>query len=262
MFDSNPNLVQDGPQQMSRQNAIPLVLIHDGGGTIFSYHLLGDLDRKVWAIANPRFRSETHWTGGLREMATAYAAFVAEAVPSGPVILGGWSLGGLLALETAHVLSQIRPSIHVAGLVMVDSVCPVPPEAGWGGAETRLAERDIEWPATTAAATKICVERCFREAHRMVREWTPPVSRPPLAVLIRCREPVLVPHDGLLYIDLYRDDQRLGWDNHRKDMFCQILEAPGHHYNIFALEHVDTVTAIIKTACEAIEQQNLASDLS
>ena len=260
MFDSNPNVIQDGPQHPAPHKTIPLILIHDGGGTIFSYYLLGDLGRRVLGIANPRFRSDIPWAGGLHEMATVYAGFVESAVSSGPVILGGWSLGGLLALETAHVLRQTRPSIRVAGLIMIDSVCPVPPKTGWEGAEEkRLMERRIEWPATTAAATKICVERCFREAHRMVHEWKLPVNRPPLAVLIRCREAVPMPNDGLLYVDLYRGDQRLGWDNYCKDIFCRILEIPGHHYDVFALSHVDAVTAMVKAACDIIEKEGLVS---
>ncbi|CAK7205684.1 hypothetical protein SEUCBS139899_008463 [Sporothrix eucalyptigena] len=259
MFDTNPNVIQNGPRKPAAHNATPLVLIHDGGGTIFSYHLLGDLGRKVVGIANPRFRSSIPWAGGLHEMATAYAGFVAKAVPSGPVILGGWSLGGLLALETAQVLSQTHPDVSVIGLLLVDSVCPVPPDAGWAGAEQRLTEHRIEWPTTTAPATKACVERCFREAHRMVRDWAPPVSQLAPAVLIRCCDPVSAPDDGLLYVDLYRSDQRLGWDNYRRGMFCQVINIPGHHYNVFALEHVDTMTASIKAACETIEQRDLIS---
>ncbi|CAK7567341.1 MAG: hypothetical protein SEPTF4163_005304 [Sporothrix epigloea] len=260
MFDSDPHIIQAGPRQPTRHNGIPLILIHDGGGTTFSYHLIGNLGRKVLGIANPRFRSGIPWAGGLREMATAYAALVVSAVSSGPVILGGWSLGGLLALETAHVLSQTCPTIRVAGLVLIDSVYPVRPEAGWSDIEKRLTERHIEWPATTATATKVCVENCFREAYRMIREWRPPISQLPLATLIRCREAVSTPGDGLLFVDIYRDEHRLGWDNYRKDLFCQVLEVPGHHYNVFALEHVDTVTVMIKAACLTIEKNAQVSD--
>lgn len=256
MFDTNPNLIQDG---LRRRNAMPLVLIHDGGGTIFSYYILDDLGRKLLGIANPRFRSGIPWAGGLHEMATVYANLVASAILSGPVILGGWSLGGLLALETAYVLSQSYPDVSVVGLVFVDSVCPVPPKAGWGDSETRLAERRIEWPATTAPATKVCVERCFNEAHRMVRNWVLPVFQAPPAVLIRCRDPVPAPDDGLLYVDLYRHDRRLGWDNYCKDLFCQVLDIPGHHYNVFALDHIEIVTGVVKTACETIEEGWLSS---
>ncbi|KIH91996.1 thioesterase [Sporothrix brasiliensis 5110] len=168
MVDSNPNLIQDDLRQ---RNAIPLILIHDGSGTIFSYYILDNIDRKLLGIANPRFKSGIPWAGGLREMATIYAGLVASAILSGPVILGGWSLGGLLALETAHVLSQSYPDVSVAGLVLIDSVYPLPPKAGWSVPGMRLAELRIEWPATTTRATKICVERCFKEAYRMTTAY-------------------------------------------------------------------------------------------
>ncbi len=258
MFDSNPNLIQDGLRPPARHDATPLVLIHDGGGTIFSYYLLDDLGRRLWGIANPRFKTGVPWAGGLHEMATIYAGLVARAVPSGGVILGGWSLGGLLALETAHVLSQAHPEVRVVGLILIDSVCPVPPEGGWGGAEARLVERRIEWPRQTQPATKACVERCFREAHRMVREWALPPLPPPPAVLLRSQEAVPVPDDGLLYVDLYRGDQRLGWDAHCEDMFCEIVDIPGNHYNVFAFGHLEAVRSAITKACETIETQAAA----
>ncbi|CAK7269785.1 hypothetical protein SEPCBS119000_003747 [Sporothrix epigloea] len=256
MFEADPHVIQAGPRHPIRHHSIPLILIHDGGGTTFSYHLVGDLNRTVLGIANPRFRSGIPWAGGLREMATAYAASVEGAVSSGPVILGGWSLGGLLAMEIAHVLSQNCSGIHVAGLILIDSVYPARPEAGWADIEKRLTERTIEWAATTSATTKLCVERCFREAHRMVREWKPPVSPLPRSVLVRCRDAVPAPGDGLLFVDIYRKEQRLGWDNYREDVFSQVLETPGHHYNVFAPEHVETVTVMIKTACTTIEKMD------
>lgn len=35
--------------------AIPVFLIHDGGGTTFAYHCLDPLDRSVYGIFNPIF---------------------------------------------------------------------------------------------------------------------------------------------------------------------------------------------------------------
>ncbi|EPE08631.1 thioesterase domain containing protein [Ophiostoma piceae UAMH 11346] len=256
MFDSNPNLIQDGLRTNASRNAAPLVLFHDGGGTIFSYHLLDDLGRKVWGIANPRFKTRIPWDGGLREMGAAYAKYVATAVPYGPVILGGWSLGGVLAIETATVLAQSYPRIEVLGLVLIDSVCPVPPRDGWAGAEARLVKRHIEWPATTAPATKVSVEWCFGEAFRTVREWQLPIASLPPAVLIRCQEPVPVPDDGLLYVDLNRRDRHLGWDNYRPRMFCQVLDVSGNHYNVFAFDRLEEVTDLVKTACRTIESES------
>lgn len=86
----NPSLVQQGPSS-SRRGAIPLILIHDGGGTTFSYHCLGPLQRTVYAIHNPKFYTGRPWKGGIPAMAKVYADLIRIIVPSGKVLLGGQS---------------------------------------------------------------------------------------------------------------------------------------------------------------------------
>ena len=75
--------------QFGRTGAeIPLVLIHDGGGTTFSYYCLGDLGRPVYGIANPRFRSGQAWDS-IESMARCYTQMIMASIRAGPIILGG-----------------------------------------------------------------------------------------------------------------------------------------------------------------------------
>ncbi len=181
-MDQNPALVQTAPP--SKQGAAPLILIHDGGGTTFSYHCLKSLHRTVYAIHNPRFYSGRVWAGGITAMAKVYVEMIRSVVPlGGPWILGGkfrvplsrqtlsedlvlpkafaslapwespdfsiffadstrvrwrksceqtnisanihrgWSLGGLISLEIASLLSQTA-KLDLLGLIMIDSICP------------------------------------------------------------------------------------------------------------------------------------------
>jgi Thioesterase domain len=83
----NLTLVQSAP--LHRVNAVPLVLIHDGGGTTFSYQCLGSLQRTVYGIRNPRFYSGRAWAGGIAAMARVYADLIRSVVTSGKVLLGG-----------------------------------------------------------------------------------------------------------------------------------------------------------------------------
>ena len=69
--------------------AVPLVLIHDGGGTIFQYYMLGPLNRTTFAIASPYFDSGIRPTGGVPELAKEYASAIRNEIGRGSVILGG-----------------------------------------------------------------------------------------------------------------------------------------------------------------------------
>lgn len=79
-------------QDASSQNAIPLVLIHDGGGTVFNYWTLGPLNRQMYGISDPAFESGAQWKdweGGLVQMAELYCNMVKKEIGKGKIILGG-----------------------------------------------------------------------------------------------------------------------------------------------------------------------------
>ncbi|KAL2169565.1 hypothetical protein VTG60DRAFT_5877 [Thermothelomyces hinnuleus] len=290
MFDEQPSLIQeyefseedDWPWEKRRRAPIPLFLIHDGGGTIFSYYCLRELDRPLYGIANPNFDSGAAWAGGIPEMARHYRAFIRSALPSGgDVIVGGWSLGGLISLEIAHQIAEEarrsppgEPRLRVVGIVMVDSICPVIAAASW----RPIVEHNIVWSENTREETKQKVMRCFSEALRMVKEWKLPdwegeegeegekgeegddgeraPLRPPPVVLLRALECVPEPGEGLSRVDIHRSDPQLGWGLYRKDLIAKVIDIPGHHFNLFHTEeNLDATTEAIKKACREIEMR-------
>ena len=85
----NPTQVQFTPSSKRANPPLPLVLIHDGGGTTFSYFMLGNLRREVWAIHNPRHWTAEPWQGGISEMAAEYIDLIHAAGIRGPILLGG-----------------------------------------------------------------------------------------------------------------------------------------------------------------------------
>jgi len=176
-------------------------------------------------------------------------------------------------LEMSRALADDR-RLRVLGIVMIDSVYPLPPPGGWAGLQLRapVVARHIEWSANTKQETRVAVERCFLEAAKMAREWVLPVwdaeqegreqeeggrpagrRRPPPAVLLRSREKVPAP-DGILGVDIYRGERTVGWDNYREGIFCRIIDIPGHHFNVFALEYLSEISAGIRSACQTIEE--------
>jgi pimeloyl-ACP methyl ester carboxylesterase len=91
----NPSLVQSTPPSKCENPPSPLVLIHDGGGTTFSYFTLGDLHREVWAIHDPRYWDSKPWEGGVEEIAGHYIKLMQMAGINGDILMGG-KIGSLM----------------------------------------------------------------------------------------------------------------------------------------------------------------------
>lgn len=81
-------LIQAAPRSALRRNP-PLLLSHDGSGTIFNYYLLDPLERDVFGFQDPRAACGNGWEGGIHQMARLYYDCMKTAVKPGPVLLGG-----------------------------------------------------------------------------------------------------------------------------------------------------------------------------
>jgi hypothetical protein len=47
----------------------------------------------------------------------------------------------------------------------------------------------------------------------------------------------------------------LGWGGYRKDLIKEIIDIPGHHYNVFDIEdNLDAATEAIIKGCSIIER--------
>lgn len=283
MVDENPELVQ--PENWARMKSwtgkTPVFLFHDGGGTTFAYHCLDPLKRFTYGVRNPHFFNEKKFAGGLPEMAAQYVAWVKEAVaaPSFPakrpgttqpvdILIGGWSLGGMTSLEIARQLAG-DPAVRVKGILMIDSAYPA-----------LLAERrqqavtlddDGADPSALAqeevgkSKNQILSIRAMREARRMIARWDLPQwegelagQRPP-AILIRARDS-LYARDWTSSIDRNRAEQSLGWDRYADDMFVDVLEVDGHHFNMFDHSRIPGITAAIAKALTKLDPPTKVDD--
>ncbi|KAI9155132.1 Esterase-like protein [Paramyrothecium foliicola] len=266
------------PEDYSRPSffsstSVPAFLIHDGGGTVFAYHCLGQLKRSTYGIRNPNFHSGDVFPGGLREMGRLYTAWIRETIAqpdflgmkqddgSVDIILGGWSLGGLLSLE---VLNELEDDlvIRVVGILMIDSVYPFDADLGQalGSADPSIAvdalgalEKALEYIGARERNQVLC-RRAMTEALKMLQTWKiPPCSssRDPLRPkVIQLRATQYVPKEGpeISTVDTYREEKTLGWDRYDKAMFDQVIDVEGHHFDMFDTERIDATTAIVKEA--------------
>ncbi len=104
----------------------PLFLMHPVGGSVMQYHLLAKHlapEQPVFAIENQvafGCKGETYPT--IEEMASHYIEDMCQVRPRGPYILGGYSMGGLLAFETARQLST-RATVSL--VILIDSPAQV-----------------------------------------------------------------------------------------------------------------------------------------
>ncbi|KAI0343639.1 ketoacyl-synt-domain-containing protein [Trametopsis cervina] len=116
----NPVKIQAG---VSGASLSPLFLVHDGSGMAYCYNRLSPLGREVWGIHNPKFATGERWEGGLVEMATNYAVMIRSKLSVGQsCIVGGWSVGGVIAYEVARHL--MASGTVVDGIVLIDSPHP------------------------------------------------------------------------------------------------------------------------------------------
>ncbi|NKY33161.1 type I polyketide synthase [Nocardia speluncae] len=99
----------------------PLFLIHPTGGDVSCYLDLSsrlDTDRPVIAIQDPALAGHPG-PEGIDGLATVYERTIRAQQPHGPYLLGGWSMGGIVAHEVARRLRA--GGSEIALLVLIDS---------------------------------------------------------------------------------------------------------------------------------------------
>ncbi|PTB72211.1 hypothetical protein M440DRAFT_1394893 [Trichoderma longibrachiatum ATCC 18648] len=103
-------------------------------------------------------------------------------------------------------------------------------------------------------------KRCMAEAVRMIREWRLPewpgrlYHRRPRVVLLRAKEYVPTKDGRMVGLDLNREDEMLGWGDYDDEMFCDVMDVEGHHFDIFAFERIDGITRAVKKGLERLEE--------
>jgi thioesterase domain-containing protein/acyl carrier protein len=103
----------------------PLFLMHAHGGNVLEYHALVnrlDPDQPVYAFQARGLNGHVVKDASVEEMASAYLDELRQFQPEGPYYLGGFCLGGLLALEIAQQLAAAGQEVPL--LVMIQSIHP------------------------------------------------------------------------------------------------------------------------------------------
>ncbi|KAI9760331.1 MAG: hypothetical protein M4579_001735 [Chaenotheca gracillima] len=209
-------------------------------------------------------------------MASIYAELIRESRPTRGIILGGWSLGGSLAVEIARIL-HVDGTVPIAGVVLIDTPCPNP--------AVKALLPKLRFDEHCPPETRLLVEMSVRESLRMAGSYDPPLfegdwrrpetepaemAQPPPFVLLRATEymPIEISPDPKRGMDCTRELPLLGWEHtglgagswgtrvgegQRVELVKAVLEVQGHHCNLFE-DHPEELTMQMNKACEMLER--------
>ncbi|RYX85072.1 hypothetical protein EON83_07445 [bacterium] len=103
----------------------PLYLVHEVGGTVWCYNALAgymDAAQPLYGFQVPTSLQQSDEPLCIRQLAALYVADLRQHQPQGPYSLGGFSLGGAIALEMARLLREQDQTISL--LVLMDTYFP------------------------------------------------------------------------------------------------------------------------------------------
>lgn len=105
----------------------PFHCVHPGAGGVLCYAELARAlgrERPFAAFESPALRGVRPLPASVGELAAHYLEELAEARPAGPYLLGGWSMGGMVAFEMARRLAAAGERVGMVALIDADFARP------------------------------------------------------------------------------------------------------------------------------------------
>jgi len=263
----------------------PLFLVHPIGGGVLCYapltrHL--GVDQPVYGLEASGLDGSREPLSSIESMASRYIEALCQVQSSGPYLLGGWSLGGVVAFEMARQLSQLGQSVE--RLVLLDSWVPaLAPEVAFpapGEASLLVA---VAQDLARAVGRELCLPleelaplqpgarlSLLLERARAVGALPADVGTPELGALISVfRAHALAlqryspPRDYRGPVDLFRPEDGLhpvtsepsgGWASvtHQPP---RLHSTPGDHYTLLTEPRVEALAQRLR---QLLEPQELA----
>ena len=124
---------------------LPFFCIHALGGNVLNYRVLAAAlhrEQPFYGVQARGIDGRARPLGSIEEMALAYRRAIKATQPDGPYLLGGGSLGGMIAFEIAHQMQRSGDAVRL--LVMFDTLGPnytATPASPLGRVGQRLAGR-------------------------------------------------------------------------------------------------------------------------
>ena len=226
----------------------PLFLIHPVGGLGFPYFSLrySINDREVYAINNPKFGSKIDNFLTIEEMAASYIKIMTNIQPRGPYIIGGWSFGGVVAIEMAKQLTSIGAEIQK--VILIDtynySNTREIPSDGIIEDQFKRTLRDESIDLETSEGKLLLQEMCNN--YKILLRYVPS-SVPIKVALIKA---TIIPQDATN--SMIMDDLFNGW----LSIFPQNLSVysiTAMHDNILKSDHIEELSGRLKVILDSLE---------
>ena len=124
-------LLEQSPRESSHQTMVPIqpegsgapfFCVHPVGGNVLCYASLADelgRDRPFYGLQSPVPDPQKKNFLNIEQMASLYIEEVRKVRPYGPYLLGGWSMGGLVAFEMARQFVAAGDAVDL--LAMIDT---------------------------------------------------------------------------------------------------------------------------------------------
>ncbi|WP_437818882.1 amino acid adenylation domain-containing protein [Sorangium sp. So ce1078] len=252
---------------------VPLFLVHPIGGGVLCYRELAAQlapARPIYGLAGRGFAEAQDPFSSVTDMAAAYAGAILEEQPAGPYLLGGWSMGALVALEVSRVLEAMGH--EVALIAAIDGATPgrvarqndlsllawflrdlvassgagrpaLPMERVAAMASEARLEALLAWAreaghlaADTELAQVARLQRIFLAHHAAMQGYTPGATRAPVLLLDAAEQP-----------DPERARRWARWTPR-----LERLELPGDHHTILSAANQGSLVSALAPRLAAV----------
>jgi thioesterase domain-containing protein len=248
---------------LTRQGAgDPLFFIHGGDGHALAFKDLArylDGERPCYAFDAAAF-GKVPGTPSIADLAVEYVRELEAVWPDGPVLLSGYCLGGLVALEMAALLGAKGRDVRFLGLVN----CYVPgwPQLSSPSRRITTALKDAHREGWSRAAIADLIGRAWGGVKRALHVDAPAeVPLTPLEVkLVRAQRSYRArAYDGTVCLfrgtpaRSWNEPDTLGWAGLLSGHFSVFPRIPAHHVDMIKEPHAATLARQLRHALNELE---------
>jgi thioesterase domain-containing protein/acyl carrier protein len=276
----------------------PLFFVHPAGGNVLCYlelaRCLGS-DRPFYGFQTPGLYQERALYTRIQDLASYYIEEMRTVQPEGPYLLGGWSLGGIVAYEMAQQL--VAQNQKVSQLLLLDSGVRILTEVdgeehieeddalkliGIFGVALPVSKEDLDplegderidyvlkkatsmnlLPPDVDVAQAYSFLKTFRTNERAGRKYVPHVY-PGIVTLFRTTKPLpSTAYDGSAHSEMIAkmiQDPTMGWGELAAGG-VQVIDIPGDHQTMMSRPHVETLALRIRDCLNRVEIIDRNSD--